>query len=124
MHEGAARVKCATIVLNCGGPTIPKQFDGENQDAGGAALGRSTVNVHPLPGRLRTRISPPFARTPFRLTAGPSPHPVLSAPRCSKGRNRPAALPGGSPPHSSSTSISTRSPVVWVLTLMLPWGRV
>ena len=79
-----------------------------HEGACGAARGRSTVNVHPLPGRLRTRISPPFARTPFMLMESPSPSPVLSAPRCSKGRNRSSALPGGSPPHSSSTSIRCR----------------
>ena len=39
--------------------------------------GRSTVKVHPLPGWLRTRISPPFARAPFMLMESPSPSPLF-----------------------------------------------
>src|SRR5450759_4461964 len=76
---------------------------------GTAALGRSTVKTHPVPGMLRTSSEPPLASTPRWQIARPRPRPVRSPPRCSNGRNRARGSPGGRPPHSSSTSIRTRS---------------
>jgi hypothetical protein len=67
----------------------------------------------------QTRPSPLASDTPAGTTtstatsavqmASPSPTPLRSEPRCSNGRNSSSVFPGGRPPHSSSTSKSTRS---------------
>ena len=75
----------------------------------GVGLGRSIVNTHPLSGRLRTWSLPPFTSTPRRLIPRPSPTPDRSQLRCSNSRNKSSGFPFGRPPHSSSTSIKTRS---------------
>ena len=58
--------------------------------------------------------------------ARPRPSPLRSALRCSNGRNNSSAWPGGRPPHSSSTSISTRpaAVAVSVLSTTCPLGRL
>src|SRR6185436_8099223 len=89
---------------------------------GSDILGRAIVKMHPLPGRSRTLSSPPLASTLRLLIESPRPRPLRSAPCCSKGRNSCLALPGGKPPHSSSTSIRTLSLVALVRSDTCPPG--
>jgi hypothetical protein len=90
------------------------------------AQSKLIVKMHPVPARVRARISPPLVWTLSWAMVSPSPNPLRSAPRCSKGRNSSLASAGASPPHSSSTSISTRpvAAAVSVLSTMCPFGRL
>src|SRR4051812_48811663 len=69
--------------------------------------GSTTSKTQPLPGTSRTEIVPPCASTLSRAIESPSPSPLRSPDACTKGLNSAAAVPGSSPPHSSSTSITT-----------------
>jgi hypothetical protein len=92
---------------------------------GAAARGRSIVNTHPWPGRLRARSCPPFASMLSRAMASPSPSPLRSACRCSNDPKRSSGFPD-SPPHSSVISIRMRpgTETASVLRTMSPSGRL
>ncbi len=92
--------------------------DGGNRDPG-----EVKVKTHPLLGRLRAEIRPLFASTPHRLKARPRPKPVRSALRCSNERNNSLKFPSGRPPHSSWTSISTRSALAPTRRAAVPSSR-
>ena len=68
------------------------------------------------------RSSPPIAFAAFMQIANPRPRPVRSWLRCVNGFSRFSTFPGGRPPHSSSTEISTRSVVVLAPSLTVVSG--
>jgi hypothetical protein len=72
----------ATLLDQCGAP------------AASAASGTSIAKTHPLPGILRTRMSPLCARTAFRAIDSPRPRPERSVPRlCHRCEERRDARP-------------------------------
>ncbi len=78
------------------------------------------TNVQPLPGVLRTSMSPPCALTALRAIDSPKPSPVrFFARRSPNGRNS-SPVPAGIPPQESCTSIATRVPFARARMTTLP----
>lgn len=70
--------------------------------------GISIWKMQPTPGRFLKLISPPYVRTAFRAIESPSPRPLRSYFRRSAKARNGSVWASAMPPHSSSTSMSTR----------------